>query len=230
MKINNDKLRIGILTYNKPHKKTQDVIFGLNKIGYKNLKLIINKFKNYKNKKKNILFNHRPYQFEGLNFKKIAKFYNLKIEYLHNKKCFNNLDLVLVCGSGIINKEFIRKNFIINCHSGLIPKRRGLDSFKWAIYNNEKIGNTLHYIDRQVDYGKIISHKVTPVLKSDNINSLAKRHYKEEVKMLINFEKYINKPKIIKFKKQEPNMRMPIEKEKIMIKRFNTYKKNYAKK
>lgn len=230
MKKSKDKIRIGILTYNKPHLKTQKVVSGLYKKGYTNLKLIINKFQVYKNKKTKVLFNHRPYQFNGLNFKKIAKIYNLKIDYLINKRCFNNIDVVLICGSGIIKKKFIKKNFIINCHSGLIPMRRGLDSLKWAIYNNEKIGNTLHYINHQVDYGKIISHKVTPVLKTDNIKMFAKRHYTHEIEMLINFQEYIDKPKIIKLKKQEPNMRMPIEKEKIMVKRFNTYKKNYVKK
>ena len=45
-------MRIGILTYNKPHKKTQDVICGLHRLGYKKIKLIISKFKKFKNKKK----------------------------------------------------------------------------------------------------------------------------------------------------------------------------------
>ena len=40
MKKSNDQIRIGILTYNRPHQKTQKVVSGLYKRGYTNLKLI----------------------------------------------------------------------------------------------------------------------------------------------------------------------------------------------
>ena len=32
-------MKIGIITYDKPHKKTQEVLFGLYEIGYKKIKL-----------------------------------------------------------------------------------------------------------------------------------------------------------------------------------------------
>ena len=68
--------------------------------------------------------------------------------------------------------------------------RRGLDAFKWTILKNEVLGNTLHFIDENVDYGKIISHKKTPIFKSDSMQTLIDRHYKMEIDMLVNFEKY----------------------------------------
>ena len=40
---------------------------------------------------------------------------------------------------------------IVNAHPGIIPLTRGLDSLKWAIYQNVPIGNTLHLIDNEVD-------------------------------------------------------------------------------
>ena len=222
-------MKIGIITYDKPHKKTQEVLFGLREIGYKKIKLLISKCKNFKNKKKNNFFNHRPYQFEGPNYKELSKFFGIEYCNFDNNNVFKNLDVVLVCGSTIIHEKLIKKNIILNCHSGLIPLRRGLDSFKWAILNKEPIGNTLHYIDKSVDYGKIISHKTTPLFKSDTIDLLAKRHYNQEIRMLINFEYHINNPNIFKLKLKNPNMRMPLNLEKKLIKTFKDYKDIFLK-
>ena len=154
-------MKIGIITYDKPHKKTQEVLFGLHEIGYKKIKLIISKFKKFKNRKDQNLFNHRPYQFEGPNYKDLSRFFGFEYCNFDHSNVFKNLDIVLICGSTLINEKLIKKNLILNCHSGLIPLRRGLDSFKWAIQNKEPVGNTLHYIDKSVDYGKIIKHKYT---------------------------------------------------------------------
>ncbi len=222
-------MRIGILTYNKPHKKTQDVIKGLHDLGYRKIKLIISKFKKFKKKQKSCLFNHRPFQFVGLNYDELSKYYGYKYCDFNSKGVFRNLDVALICGSTIINEKMIKKKFIINCHSGLIPLIRGLDAFKWAILQNQPLGNTLHYIDERVDLGKIISHKITPIYKSDNLNILSNRHYNNEIKMLINFEKYIKKSKILNLNLLEPNMRMPSNLEKKMIKKFNNYKMRFIK-
>ena len=70
------------------------------------------------------------------------------------------------------------------------------------------------FIDKNVDLGKIISHKVTKLYKSDNLFSFAKRHYLNEINMLINFDKYIKTPNIIRFKKYKNTKRMPLNLEK----------------
>ena len=57
-------IKVGILTYNKPHLKTQQVIRGL--IKKKNIyikKIIISNFKEFAERK--VLFNHRPAQLKG---------------------------------------------------------------------------------------------------------------------------------------------------------------------
>ena len=59
MKINKN-LKIGILTYDIPHKKTRDVYFGLKKIGYKDLTILTQKFKVYKERKNKYFIKHRP--------------------------------------------------------------------------------------------------------------------------------------------------------------------------
>ena len=216
-------IKVGILTYNKPHLKTQQVIRGL--IKKKNIyikKIIISNFKQFAERK--VLFNHRPAQFKGINPHDIAKKLKIKIEKITNKNCFSGLNYVLICGSQIIKKK-LKKNFIINCHSGLIPQSRGLDSFKWDILLGKKIGTTLHFIDKHVDYGVIISHKYTKIKYSDTLKNAANNHYKNEIKMLINFDLYLNKKKIFKFPKRKNTLRMNLKKEKQMIKNFSKWKK-----
>tara|TARA_B100000989_G_scaffold298804_1_gene289982 strand:- start:5419 stop:6084 length:666 start_codon:yes stop_codon:yes gene_type:complete len=220
-------LKIGIITYNIPHLKTQDVFFNLLERNYK-ISLIITKFKKFKNR--TALQNHRPIQFQGPNPYDLSKKFNLKISNIENIRKYKDIKFFLICGATIIEKKYIIKNKIINCHPGLIPMRRGLDAFKWSILKNEVLGNTLHFIDENVDYGKIISHKKTPIFKSDSIQTLIDRHYKMEIDMLVNFEKYLSNPKIFNLKTQEPCKRMPIAKERKMIKNFKKYKNFFTKK
>ena len=220
-------MKLGIITYNKKHKKTQDVLKGLKKKKFKDITLLISKFK--KIKKRKVFFKHRPNQFIGSHPIALKKRYNLKIKKL-NTKNIKNLDKILICGSGLISKKILKNNKkIINCHSGLIPSSRGLDSFKWAIINSKKIGNTLHFIDKNVDLGRIISHKVTKLYKSDNLFSFAKRHYLNEINMLINFDKHIKTPNIIRLKKYKNTKRMPLKLEKKLDKIFLKYKNLFLK-
>jgi len=222
-------MKIGIITYNRAHFKTQELVSGLISAGYKNITLIIKNFKTFKNKKKIIHLKHRPFEFTGPNYDELSKFYNLKIKLLKDSNCFKSLDIVLIGGASIIEEEKIKKNFIINCHSGLIPETRGLDGLKWAIFNNKKVGTTLHYIDKNVDDGKLISHEATPIFRSDTFETFALRHYRQEINMLINFENYLNYKKIIKLSICDVTKRMPLKEERKIIKKFITWKKNFIK-
>jgi len=219
-------MKIGIITYDVPHLKTQQVFFRLIEHGYK-IYFFFTKFKKFK--ERTVLHHHRPFQFSGLDIFELSKKYKIKINKIENIKKIKDIKYFLICGSGIINKKYILRNKFINCHPGLIPIVRGLDSFKWSILNNQILGNTLHFIDDEIDSGKIIYHKKTPILESDDYQELAKRHYDIEIDMLVNFEKYINKPRVYKFKSQEPKMRMPTEFEDEMLRNFKEYKKTILK-
>ncbi len=219
-------MQIGLITYPIKHKKTQQVVNGLIKRNYKNLTLLISSFKKYKKKK--YFFNHRPDQFVGLSPYQLKNKYNLKLK-LFSEKNIKNLDFILLCGSGLIKNEKILKHKIINCHSGLIPSSRGLDSFKWSLMNLEKVGTTLHYINKQIDLGPVISHNVTKIYNDDTLFRFARRHYNCEIDMLVNFDKYIDNPKILKISKNKPRKRMSKELEIKLINIFEKYKKKYIK-
>ena len=41
----------------------------------------------------------------------------------------------------------------------------GLDSLKWAIYFNQPLGNTLHFVDSSIDDGEIIFQEKIDLFK-----------------------------------------------------------------
>ena len=217
-------MKVGLLTYNLPHHKTQKVLEGLINKGYKKIKLIFVPFKKYKKKRSTPLIAHRPKQFKGKSPQFYIKRYNLESGKIGQRNIFKGLDFVLICGSGLIKKRLLRKVAIINCHSGLIPQTRGLDSFKWAILNSHRVGNTLHHIDSKVDRGKIIYQEVTKLKKSDNIFQFARRHYYNEIKLLIDFKKHLKHKKILKLKINPPRLRMPKNLEREVLLKFKNLK------
>ena len=89
----------------------------------------------------------------------------------------NTPDLVLTFGCGILKRNafFETPKFgIVNIHSGIVPDYRGVDNVYWCLYNNEpnKIGTTIHYIDRGIDTGEILAQIYPPIVPHDNELSL----------------------------------------------------------
>ena len=122
------------------------------------------------------------------------KFFNFK-----NSSQLDDFDFIIT-GAIILDKEIIGNKKIINVHPGIIPTTRGLDSFKWAIYNLDPLGITLHYIDQRVDSGEVLRVFNTPVYLSDTLQTLARRHYI----YLSNFYKYLKKVNYKTLKKKMP--------------------------
>ena len=221
-------MKIGLITYDKPHFKSYQILKGLIKKNKYQIKLLLVKFKK-RSKKKN---DHRPHQFKTKSQIKLAKVNNIKSVYFNKKNCLSKIDVAIIGGANLLNYRIIKKNYILNCHSGLIPQTRGLDSIKWSIYKNELVGNTLHYIDQSVDKGNIVCHKITKVYKSDRLSNFYKRHYNNEIKLLINFENFLKKKmnkknRIIKLRSKSPTLRMPEKFELKLKDKFEIYKKKF---
>lgn len=81
-------------------------------------------------------------------------------------------DLICVFGTSLIRGELLAEGRLgmINLHGGLSPEYRGADCTFWALYNNEpeKVGCTLHYIDKGIDTGRLIAHICPDVQDGDN--------------------------------------------------------------
>ena len=94
-------------------------------------------------------------------------------------KLINENKIELICLAGfmkILSKAFLRKfnGKIINIHPSLLPKYKGLNTFKKAIKNNDRFtGCTVHYVNEKLDDGKIILKKRVEI--NSKIEELVKR-------------------------------------------------------
>lgn len=122
---------IGIITYDYKHLKTEQVLSNLfaGNTGEDQYTLFALKFTPRSSRKE--LFCHRPNQFTGMETSELANKYGLPfIECETDIDIPSGCDLYIITGAGIISESCIQGKRIINCHPGIIPMTRGLDSFK----------------------------------------------------------------------------------------------------
>ena len=133
---------------------------------------------------------------KGLKFGEIFKIpnkvFNYKNKLISEKKIISELKnkkIELICLAGfmkILSKSFI-KNFkgkILNIHQSLLPKYKGLNTHQRAISNGEKYsGCTVHFVNSNLDSGKIILQKKVKINKFDTAKSLAKKILIQEHKL-----------------------------------------------
>ena len=105
----------------------------------------------------------------------------------------------LICLAGfmkVLSKDFVKKwnNKIINIHPSLLPAFKGLNTHERAIRKRVKFsGCTVHFVDKNIDSGKIIDQEVVKVLKSDDAGSLQKKILMKEHKLYIRVLKNMEK-------------------------------------
>ncbi len=118
-----------------------------------------------------LILNTKMRNFERIALKELKKY---KIE--------------LICLAGfmrIVSKEFINnfKKKIINIHPSLLPKYKGLNTFERILKNKEKkTGCTVHFVNENLDGGRIILQKSFYINKNDNILSLKQKTQNLEYK------------------------------------------------
>jgi phosphoribosylglycinamide formyltransferase-1 len=88
-------------------------------------------------------------------------------------------ELVVLAGFMRVLHEPMLKAFprrIINIHPSLLPKFPGLESWKQAFVAGETVtGCTVHYVDEQIDHGRILAQKEVKILPNDTAESLHAR-------------------------------------------------------
>ena len=223
MRRNESIRRLGLISLQGPHLKTEQVIAGLLAKSYE-LKIYALPFQ--LRPERSPLIEHRPNQFMGRDLSEIAD--SLGIEY---KAVDNDLEIdnerelyQVLCGK-LLTRECVREKRILNCHAGTIPAVRGLDAFKWAIYDGKRLGVTLHEIDESVDGGKVLAIEPTETRLDDTIESLAKRHYENEIRCCIDFERLMRSGscKMTGGDPGDARMRMPRSKEAEVLGKFDDY-------
>ena len=180
---------IVVLTFDNPHRKTQDLIFRLIAKGIKPL-IIATQWEERKNFKP--IINHRPNNPIAISLTKFCE--NLGVDLILTTKVslpeklqeMNNIEYILLATGNLIEEFIATKYKVINSHPGYLPDIKGLDALKWAILYKENIGVTTHFINEQIDGGVIIERKIVPLYYEDTFHNFAYRQYEMEVDMLVN--------------------------------------------
>jgi len=93
---------------------------------------------------------------------------NLKIDFLVN------------AGTPRILKDKIihKTQFgILNCHPALLPEYKGCSCVEWSIFHDQQVGNTIHWMNSDIDCGPIIKTRSTKCFRSDRYQDIRKRVY-----------------------------------------------------
>jgi methionyl-tRNA formyltransferase len=184
-------VKIALLSYNFPHKKTQDFILRVIAEGYKidviyaadAVKLNI-PGSTIKTKINHIGLVHP---------RKIAE--NLGIDYIvipHDSEALSEdiksrqIDIGLITGARILKEDVINcfRLGVINFHPGVIPDARGLDALLWSIYRKDPIGVTAHLIDKRIDAGGLLEIRKINIYASDTLLDLSERLYEIQLDMI----------------------------------------------
>ena len=221
---------LGLITYDTPHLKTEQVLTGLlSKYDPKQFKFYALPFE--ARKPRTILKSHRPDQTASIHPQILAETH--KIPYVsveHDWEIPNDCEYFLILGAGLLSERFISGKQVINCHPGIIPAVRGLDAFKWAIYDMKSLGITLHFIDKHVDAGEVISIIPTDVYKTDTFETLARRHYENEILAMCHFEYHLKTRTniFLGIPEGESRRRMSTKDEMLMEGKFGDYVEQFS--
>ena len=217
-------MRIGIITYDYAHLKTEQLVSRYTqneKISEINLYAL----PFIPRAERTVVIQHRPDMTLAVPTESLSELSKVNFQKWGGKEDISEFnDIFVIGGAGIIDIAFAKGKPIVNAHPGIIPLTRGLDAFKWAIYNNDPVGNTLHLIDNEVDKGEILQIKYTPVFSSDSLETLARRHYEYEIDMLSNVLEVIDSRVMPSDIEKLPTMRMKAETEVKMVKKFDDWK------
>ena len=66
---------------------------------------------------------------------------------------------------------------VLNIHPGELPYYRGCTVLEWAIYNDDRAGNTVHFMSVGIDEGPIVSSEIYEFSKSDTYAYVRIKNY-----------------------------------------------------
>jgi methionyl-tRNA formyltransferase len=99
-------------------------------------------------------------------------------------------DLIVFTGGGLIREQIIKipRLGVLNCHSGLLPQYRGMDTLEWALLESQgdlpEVGLTLHVMDKGVDTGPILRQHVESLHPGDTLEGIRARLEPEMVRLM----------------------------------------------
>lgn len=99
----------------------------------------------------------------------------------------NNINLLINAGTPrILKNKIIHSSSIgvLNCHPGVLPKYRGCTCVEWAVYNNDEVGNTVHFMTESIDEGPIVRIEKVYISKKQSYYDLRAKIFYKGIKLL----------------------------------------------
>ncbi len=183
-------MKIGVFTYDVPHRKTWLFLTELVVAGFKPALVMAAPWEKLSVRRSlgraSIRSENVPHPQD------LCRTFGIRYEVKpHDRADFLaldfGLDLGIVLGARVIKKRVI-DSFpmgILNLHPGLIPENRGLDAVKWAVHYMQAQGATAHLIDERVDAGRVLATERVCVFKDDTLVDVSERVLDAERKLMI---------------------------------------------
>ena len=100
----------------------------------------------------------------------------------------NNIEIIVLAGwMKIISENFVNsfKNKIINIHPSILPSFKGKDAIKDALIQGVYLtGCSVHFVEKDVDSGRLIIQGALPIENNDDLEILTKKIHFLEHKIL----------------------------------------------
>ena len=99
----------------------------------------------------------------------------------------SNIDLLINATTPRILKANILsapKIGVVNSHPGLFPNFRGCTCVEWAIYLDEKVGNTVHLMSEKIDEGPVLIQESLLFKKSDQYHDVRTKVYRHSFELM----------------------------------------------
>lgn len=74
---------------------------------------------------------------------------------------------------------------VLNVHPGILPGYRGANACEWAILNDDPVGLTAHFMDRELDGGPIIYVRELPIARGQNYSDVRVALYRSWVRTVV---------------------------------------------
>lgn len=213
-------MRIAALTYDVPHRKTYDALCLLKTRGYDQVDVFAHPMTYVK--KTFPLVAHRPNMgYLVPETKAVCEAFGYSYTEIETYEEAHGSDVYLVCGAGIIPQGFVDSHRIVNAHPGYIPRARGLDALKWAVYEGEPVGVTTHFLGEEVDAGEVIERRRLDLVEGESFFELGMRVYRNEVEMLVGALEKLEEPhEFVDAQGTVLHRRMPVATERDMLAKY----------
>jgi methionyl-tRNA formyltransferase len=97
------------------------------------------------------------------------------------------IDILVNAGTPrILKKEILSAptTGVLNCHPGLLPQFRGCTCVEWAIYLDQPIGNTVHFMNEGIDEGPVVIQEAIAFDPLDDYQAIRTRVYLHGIDLL----------------------------------------------